>query len=197
MKTGNTPCGIQIPQDLLNQPDGMQSIRAFVTRAENLNYDSLWVIEGILGRAFPRLREPRVDGVLEVALEAFLHGRRHFACGDDVLDQTGIHGNVLVAFQIVTAPVGRCRRIHSQLLKESNLNFIGNVEGHDLFEQHIDVLFLTEGLLQTRLGLGDFPSMLAARELHRLVAERAVRKLARNALVPVPLPRDGPHASRH
>lgn len=51
MKTGNTPCGIAIPQDLLNQPDGMQQIRTFVTRAEDLNYDSLWVMEGILGRA--------------------------------------------------------------------------------------------------------------------------------------------------
>jgi probable F420-dependent oxidoreductase len=51
MKVGNTPCGIAIPQDLLNPSDDMQPIRTFVERAEELNYDSLWLTEGILGRA--------------------------------------------------------------------------------------------------------------------------------------------------
>ena len=51
MKTGNTPCGIAIPQDLLDLSDDMQPIRTFVERAEELNYDSLWLTEGILGRA--------------------------------------------------------------------------------------------------------------------------------------------------
>ena len=51
MKTGGTPCGIAIPQDLLFQSNDMQPIRTFVQRAETLNYDSLWVMEGILGRA--------------------------------------------------------------------------------------------------------------------------------------------------
>jgi len=51
MSTGNTPCGIALPQDLLFQSDDMQPIRTFVKRAEVLNYDGLWVMEGILGRA--------------------------------------------------------------------------------------------------------------------------------------------------
>jgi len=50
MKTGGTPCGIAIPQDLLFESNDMQPIRTFVQRAEALNYDSLWVMEGILGR---------------------------------------------------------------------------------------------------------------------------------------------------
>jgi len=50
MSTGNTPCGIGIPQDLLEPSGNMQPIRDFVKRAETLNYDSLWVTESILGR---------------------------------------------------------------------------------------------------------------------------------------------------
>jgi probable F420-dependent oxidoreductase len=50
MKVGNTPCGINIPQDLLGQSAGMQPIRKFVRRAEALGYDSLWVTESILGK---------------------------------------------------------------------------------------------------------------------------------------------------
>jgi probable F420-dependent oxidoreductase len=50
MKAGNTPCGINIPQDLLGQSAGMQPIRKFVTRAEALGYDSLWVTESIIGK---------------------------------------------------------------------------------------------------------------------------------------------------
>ena len=51
MSTGNTPCGIALPQDPIFQSGDMQPIRTFVKRAEELNYDSLWVMEGILGRA--------------------------------------------------------------------------------------------------------------------------------------------------
>ena len=51
MNSGNTPCGIAIPQDLIFQSGDMQPIRHFVERAEVLNYDSLWVMEGIVGRA--------------------------------------------------------------------------------------------------------------------------------------------------
>jgi probable F420-dependent oxidoreductase len=50
MNVGNIPCGIGIPQDLLGQPAGMQPIRKFVTRAEALGYDSLWVTESIIGK---------------------------------------------------------------------------------------------------------------------------------------------------
>lgn len=50
MNVGNTPCGINIPQDLLGQSAGMQPIRKFVTRAEALGYDSLWVTETIIGK---------------------------------------------------------------------------------------------------------------------------------------------------
>ena len=37
MKTGNTPCGIAIPQDLIFSTGNMQPVRAFVERAEELN----------------------------------------------------------------------------------------------------------------------------------------------------------------
>ncbi|KPK03094.1 MAG: hypothetical protein AMJ56_19970 [Anaerolineae bacterium SG8_19] len=50
MNVGNIPCGIGIPQDLLGQSAGMQPIRKFVTRAEDLGYDSLWVTESIIGK---------------------------------------------------------------------------------------------------------------------------------------------------
>jgi probable F420-dependent oxidoreductase len=51
MKSGNTPCGIAIPQDLLLESGDMGPIRNFVQRADVLNYDSLWVMEGIISRA--------------------------------------------------------------------------------------------------------------------------------------------------
>jgi probable F420-dependent oxidoreductase len=51
MKSGNISCGIAIPQDLIFESNGMKPIRAFVERAEELNYDSLWVMEGIVGRS--------------------------------------------------------------------------------------------------------------------------------------------------
>ena len=51
MKTGNTPCGIGIPQDLFDPANDMPLIRDFVKRAEALNYDSLWVSEAIVGPA--------------------------------------------------------------------------------------------------------------------------------------------------
>lgn len=51
MKSGNTPCGIAIPQDLLFKSGDMELIRRFVQRADVLNYASLWVMEGIISRA--------------------------------------------------------------------------------------------------------------------------------------------------
>jgi probable F420-dependent oxidoreductase len=48
MKSGNTPCGIAIPQDLLFETGDMEPVRTFVQRADVLNYDSLWVMEGII-----------------------------------------------------------------------------------------------------------------------------------------------------
>jgi probable F420-dependent oxidoreductase len=50
MKVGNIPCGIGIPQDLLGRVEAMQATRKFVTRAESLGYDSLWLTESILGK---------------------------------------------------------------------------------------------------------------------------------------------------
>jgi probable F420-dependent oxidoreductase len=49
MASGNTPCGIGIPQDFINRPVNMQLIRDFVQQAEALGYDSLWVQEQIVG----------------------------------------------------------------------------------------------------------------------------------------------------
>ncbi len=49
MATGNTPCGIAIPQDFIDQPVNMQLIRDFVQKAETLGFDSLWVQESIVG----------------------------------------------------------------------------------------------------------------------------------------------------
>jgi probable F420-dependent oxidoreductase len=49
MATGNTPCGIGIPQDFIDRPVNMQLIRNYVQKAEALGYDSLWVQEQIVG----------------------------------------------------------------------------------------------------------------------------------------------------
>jgi probable F420-dependent oxidoreductase len=49
MTTGNTPCGIAIPQDFIDRPVNMPLIRTYVQRAEALPYDSLWVQEQIVG----------------------------------------------------------------------------------------------------------------------------------------------------
>ncbi len=49
MAEGKTPCGIEIPEVFLNGPVDMQLIRNFVTEAEALGYDSLWVQEKIVG----------------------------------------------------------------------------------------------------------------------------------------------------
>ncbi len=49
MTTGNTPCGIAIPQVFLDTPVKMQLIQEFVRKAETLGYDSLWVQEQIVG----------------------------------------------------------------------------------------------------------------------------------------------------
>jgi probable F420-dependent oxidoreductase len=45
----STPCGIEIPQVFLDGPVDMEHIREFVTKAETLGYDSLWLQERILG----------------------------------------------------------------------------------------------------------------------------------------------------
>jgi probable F420-dependent oxidoreductase len=49
MATGNTPCGIGIPQDFIDRPVDVQLIRDYVQKAEALGYDSLWVQEQIVG----------------------------------------------------------------------------------------------------------------------------------------------------
>ncbi len=54
MATGNTPCGIEIPEVFINRPVDMQLIRNFLAKAETLGYDSLWVQEKIVGD-FPML----------------------------------------------------------------------------------------------------------------------------------------------
>jgi probable F420-dependent oxidoreductase len=43
------PCGIEIPQLFFDGPVDMEHIRRFVTKAETLGYDSLWLQERILG----------------------------------------------------------------------------------------------------------------------------------------------------
>jgi probable F420-dependent oxidoreductase len=49
MATGKTPCGIAIPQS--SAPADVRFLRDFLTRAEALGYDSVWVQEQILGDA--------------------------------------------------------------------------------------------------------------------------------------------------
>lgn len=49
MATGNTPCGIEMPQVFVDTPVDMQHIRDFLAKAETLEYDSLWVQEKIVG----------------------------------------------------------------------------------------------------------------------------------------------------
>jgi probable F420-dependent oxidoreductase len=49
MASGNTPCGIAIPQTFSSSPVNIQLIREFLLKAETLEYDSLWVQEQILG----------------------------------------------------------------------------------------------------------------------------------------------------
>jgi probable F420-dependent oxidoreductase len=44
----HTPCGIEIPQNFFDGPVDMEHIRRFVTQAETLGYDSLWLQERIL-----------------------------------------------------------------------------------------------------------------------------------------------------
>jgi probable F420-dependent oxidoreductase len=48
MAVHHTPCGIEIPQNFFDGPVDMEHIRRFVTRAETLGYDSLWLQERIL-----------------------------------------------------------------------------------------------------------------------------------------------------
>src|SRR5262245_58740528 len=48
MATGNTPCGIAIPQSFARSPIDVRLIRQFLPKAEALGYDSLWVQEQII-----------------------------------------------------------------------------------------------------------------------------------------------------
>jgi len=48
MATGSIPCGIAIPQTFVNPQSDLPLIRNFVTKAEMLPYDSLWVQEQIV-----------------------------------------------------------------------------------------------------------------------------------------------------
>lgn len=45
----HTPCGIELPQVFLDGPVDMEHIRKFAVRAEQLDYDSLWLQERIIG----------------------------------------------------------------------------------------------------------------------------------------------------
>jgi probable F420-dependent oxidoreductase len=51
MATGNTPCGIAIPQDFADPSIDARLIRQFIPRAEALGYEGLWVQEQIVGDA--------------------------------------------------------------------------------------------------------------------------------------------------
>ncbi len=48
MADGHVPCGIEIPQVFIDGPVDPEHIKKFVTRAEELDYDSLWTQERIL-----------------------------------------------------------------------------------------------------------------------------------------------------
>ena len=52
--SGNTPCGIAVPQVFIDGDVGLAHIRAFLLRAEALGYESAWTQETILS-AFPIL----------------------------------------------------------------------------------------------------------------------------------------------
>ncbi|HYY24935.1 MAG TPA: LLM class flavin-dependent oxidoreductase [Candidatus Udaeobacter sp.] len=49
MASDHMPCGIEIPQVFFDGPVDMEHIRKFVTTAETLGYDSLWLQERIIG----------------------------------------------------------------------------------------------------------------------------------------------------
>src|SRR5262249_12242487 len=49
MSTTHLPCGIEIPQVFFDGPVDMEHIRTFVTSAETLGYESLWLQERIIG----------------------------------------------------------------------------------------------------------------------------------------------------
>src|SRR5215470_10285859 len=52
--TGSIPCGIGIPQMFSTSPVDVDLVRRFLSRAEELDYESLWVQERIIGD-FPML----------------------------------------------------------------------------------------------------------------------------------------------
>jgi probable F420-dependent oxidoreductase len=49
MALNHTPCGIEIPQVFFDGPVDMEHIRGFVTKAETLGYDGLWLQERMIG----------------------------------------------------------------------------------------------------------------------------------------------------
>src|SRR5947209_953805 len=51
MASGNIPCGIAIPQTSSSSPIDVEHIRKFVSRAEALGYESLWVQEQIISES--------------------------------------------------------------------------------------------------------------------------------------------------
>ena len=51
MTTGNTPCGMAIPQSAGNAPVASTFLQDFLRKAETLAYDSLWVQEQIISDA--------------------------------------------------------------------------------------------------------------------------------------------------
>ena len=46
---GHIPCGIELPQVFFDGPVDMEHIRSFAVKAENMDYDSLWLQERIIG----------------------------------------------------------------------------------------------------------------------------------------------------
>ena len=80
MATGKTPCGIAIPQT--SAPADVRFLRDYLTRAEALGYDSVWVQEQILGDA-PMLDQHVAPAQIRNAL---VHGDDHPG-----LDQRACH----------------------------------------------------------------------------------------------------------
>ncbi len=72
-----------------------------------------------------------------------------------------------------------------RLCKKLNLNFIGNVEGHDLFKEHVDVVvcdgFIGNIVLKTSESLAVAMFSMLKRELMH-TAQRQVRRVPRQAL---------------
>ncbi len=54
MQPGSFSCGIALPQYINDQDQSLSLIRSFAPRAEQLGFDSLWVLEGIVSK-YPTL----------------------------------------------------------------------------------------------------------------------------------------------